>query len=182
MTATRGRRLGTRGETVTLIDFSDPGELSNWAGVNDAVMGGRSRSRLYFDPAGHALFSGTVSLENGGGFASVRRQPGAVGTARASAYLLEVCGDGRRYKFSARAEDTFDGISYQCGFHPPAGIWTSCRLPCGQFLPTWRGRVLQDHPALDPARVRQFGLLIADRQEGGFFLAIRTIGFETTTP
>lgn len=167
---------------MTLIDFSDPDELARWTGISDAVMGGRSLSRMRFDPAGHALFSGTVSFANGGGFASVRRQAGGLGAARANAYLLQVCGDGRRYKLGARIDDSFDGINYQCGFHPPAGIWTTCRLPCDDFLPTWRGRVLQGRPALEPRHVRQFGLLIADRQEGDFSLAIRTIGYEIATP
>lgn len=167
---------------MTLIDFSAPTEFACWSGINDAVMGGRSRSGMRFDPAGHAVFSGTVSFENGGGFASVRRQPGDLGATRASAYVLEVRGDGKRYKLSIRTDDSFDGINYQCGFHPPAGVWTTCRLPCGQFLPTWRGRVLEGQPALDPTRVRQVGLLIADGQEGDFSLAIRTIGFEVATP
>ncbi len=167
---------------MALIDFSDPKELACWSAINDAVMGGRSRSRMYFDPAGHAVFSGTVSLENNGGFASVRRQPGDLGTARASAYVLEVRGDGKRYKFNVRTDDSFDGINYQCGFHPPAGTWMFCRLACDQFLPTWRGRVLSDQPPLDPTRVRQVGLLIADRQKGDFSLAIRIIGIELATP
>jgi hypothetical protein len=68
---------------MALIDFSDPKELACWSAINDAVMGGRYRSRMHFDPAGHAVFSGTVSSENNGGLASVRRQPGDLGTARA---------------------------------------------------------------------------------------------------
>lgn len=164
---------------MALVDFSDPKELACWSSINDVVMGGRSRSRMRFDPAGHAVFSGIVSLEFDGGFASVRRQPGDLGTATASAYVLDVCGDGKRYKLSVRTDDSFDGISYQCGFHPPAGTWTACRLDCRQFLPTWRGRVLRNQPALDPARVRQVGLLIADRQEGDFSLSIRRIGSES---
>ena len=167
---------------MTLIDFSDPQELACWSAINDTVMGGRSRGQMHFDPAGHAVFSGTVSFENDGGFASVRRQPGNLGAAGASGYVLDICGDGKRYKLSTRTDDGFDGINYQCGFHPPAGIWTACRLACSQFLPTWRGRVLLDQPALDPTRVRQVGLLIADRQEGSFSLAIRTIGFDIATP
>jgi hypothetical protein len=93
-----------------------------------------------------------------------------------------VRGDGKRYKFNVRTDDSFDGINYQCGFHPPAGTWMLCRLPCDRFLPTWRGRVLYDRPPLDPTRVRQVGLLIADRQTGDFSLAIRTIGIELVTP
>lgn len=167
---------------MTLIDLSDRQEFARWSSINDEVMGGRSRSQMHFDPAGHAVFSGSVSFENDGGFASVRRQPGDYGTAGVLAYRLEVLGDGKRYKFNLRTDDGFDGINYQCGFHPPAGAWTTCRLACDQFLPTWRGRPLVDQPALDPSRVRQFGLLIADRQEGDFSLAIRTIGCEIVKP
>lgn len=163
---------------MTLVDFSDPQEIAVWSAIDDTVMGGRSRSRMCFDPAGHAVFSGEVSGANNGGFASVRRQPGNLGAARVTAYLLAVCGDGKRYKLSMRTDDDFDGINYQCGLQPPAGIWTACRLSCSQFLPTWRGRVLGDQPALDPTRVRQLSLLIADRQVGRFSLAIRAIGFE----
>ncbi|HEY5762288.1 MAG TPA: CIA30 family protein [Rhodocyclaceae bacterium] len=165
--------------TTTLIDFADPQEPKRWSSINDSVMGGLSSSRLHFDPAGHAVFSGVVSFENNGGFASVRRQPDDLAACGASAYLLAVRGDGKRYKLSLRTDDGFDGISYQCGFHPPAGIWTVCRLACGRFLPTRRGRVLVDEAALDPASVRQVGLLIGDRQEGEFSLTLRSIGVDS---
>ena len=164
---------------ITLIDFSDPAEIAHWTPVDDVVMGGRSHSRLAFDPTGHALFSGCVSFENNGGFASVRRAPDTLGRDRVLAYLLEVCGDGKAYKLNLRTDDRFDGINYQHRFVPPAGRWTICRVACADFLPTWRGRVMADAPALDAARVRQAGLLIADRQEGPFALAIRAIGIET---
>ena len=165
---------------MILVDFSDPQEPARWSPIGDAVMGGRSGSRMHFDPAGHAVFAGVVSFENNGGFASIRRQPGDLGAAGAAAYVLAVRGDGKRYKLSLRTDDGFDGVSHQCGFLPPAGTWTTLRLPCSEFLPTRRGRVLRDQPALDPARVRQIGLLIGDRQEGGFSLAISTLEFETT--
>lgn len=167
---------------ITLIDFSDPAEIAHWTPVDDVVMGGKSRSRLAFDPTGHALFSGCVSFENNGGFASVRCAPDTLGRDRVLAYLLEVCGDGKAYKLNLRTDDGFDGVNYQCRFHPPAERWTVCRLACVDFLPTWRGRVTADAPALDPARVRQAGLLIADRQAGPFALAIRAIGIETAAP
>lgn len=163
---------------MILVDFSDPQEPARWTAIGDAVMGGRSGSRMHFDPAGHSIFAGVVSFENNGGFASVRRQPGNLGAAGASAYVLAVRGDGKRYKLSLRTTDGFDGVNHQCGFRPPAGIWTTLRLPCSEFLPTRRGRVLLDEPPLEPARVRQVGLLIGDRQEGGFCLAIRGLGVE----
>ena len=139
-------------------------------------MGGVSASRMHHDPAGHGVFSGEVSLENNGGFASVRapvRPPEAA--AGASACLLEVRGDGRRYKLNLRTDDNFDGITHQAGFAPPAGEWAWVRLPLADFVATWRGRPVTAPDTLAAAQLRQLGLLIADRQAGPFRLEVRAI-------
>lgn len=73
-----------------LFDFTDPSAANAWHAIDDRVMGGISRSTLRHDPAGHAVFEGTVSLERNGGFASVRSSsgerglPGAGGVGRAA--------------------------------------------------------------------------------------------------
>ena len=164
--------------TPVLFDFSCPGPVASWNPINDGVMGGISRSQLRHDPAGHAVFAGQVSFENNGGFASVRCQPADLGRQAVIAYLLEVRGDGKRYKLNLRTDNGFDGVNYQAGFLPPAGIWTTCRLASADFLPSWRGRPVVDAPPPDTNRVRQIGLMIADRQEGPFALAVRSIAVE----
>lgn len=161
-----------------LFDFTSPQSIASWNPVNDRVMGGLSSSQLLYDPEGFALFTGHVSFENNGGFASVRCQPQALGRTGIGAYLLDVCGDGRRYKLNLRTDNAFDGVNYQARFEPPSGIWTTCRLACNCFTPTWRGQPVPDAPPLDPARVRQVGLMIADRQGGTFRLAIRAIAVD----
>jgi hypothetical protein len=55
-----------------LFDFSDPSAVDAWRAIDDRVMGGISRSQLRHDPTAHAVFEGLVSLEQNGGFASVR--------------------------------------------------------------------------------------------------------------
>lgn len=165
--------------SALLFDFSDPESVVPWAPINDGVMGGMSSSRLRHDPAGHAGFSGQVSLANNGGFASVRCRPCALGRDDVAAYLLDVRGDGRRYKLNLRTDDGFDGLNYQARFDPPAGIWIICRFAAADFLPTWRGRPVPEAPPLDTGRVRQIGLMIADRQEGAFALALRSITVAT---
>jgi NADH dehydrogenase [ubiquinone] 1 alpha subcomplex assembly factor 1 len=164
--------------TSVLFDFSDPGSAASWNPINDGVMGGVSRSQLRHDPAGHAVFAGQVSFENNGGFASVRCQPCDLGRKDVIAYRLEVRGDGKRYKLNLRTDNSFDGVNYQVGFLPPMGIWTTCRLASTDFLPNWRGRSVPDAPSLDTGRLRQIGLMIADRQEGPFALAVRSIAVE----
>lgn len=52
---------------TTLFDFTDPSAASAWQAIDDRVMGGISRSTLRHDPAGHAVFEGTVSLARNGG-------------------------------------------------------------------------------------------------------------------
>jgi hypothetical protein len=164
---------------MKLIDFANLKEIERWSPINDAVMGGISESRLRFDPAGHVVFSGNVSFANNGGFASVRCSPVDLGVTDAIAYLLEVLGDGKQYKLNLRTDEAFDGVNYQCRFHPPAGIWTTCRLACSVFSPSRRGKPVPDAPPFNPAHLRQVGFMIADRQEGGFSLAIRGISVET---
>jgi hypothetical protein len=157
------------------LDFSLPVSVRGWRAIDDAVMGGVSASRLRHDPAGHAVFEGVVSLENGGGFASVRCEPGSFGAAGIGGYVLAVRGDGKRYKLNLRTDDAIDGINYQQAFTAPAGEWTEICLPCAGFRPVFRGRDVPGAPAFDPARTRQIGLVIADRQAGPFALAIRFI-------
>ena len=159
-----------------LFRFDAASAVAAWSAIDDAVMGGVSRSRLRHDPAGHAVFEGEVSLQHGGGFASVRSAARALGVAPARACVIEVLGDGKRYKLNLRTDDAFDGVNYQASFEPPAGAWALLRLPLAAFVPTFRGRRVADAAALDPAFLRQVGLMIADRQAGRFALAVRSIG------
>lgn len=143
--------------------------------VNDGVMGGLSTSQIKPSPDGGAIFSGVVSLENNGGFASVRLSPAVKNLKGHDAFVLRIKGDGKRYKFRARTSQGFDVPSYQAAFATKAGQWQDIRIAFKDFLPTWRGRVLKDRPNLDPAKVTSLGFLISDKQEGPFRLEIAHI-------
>lgn len=160
----------------TLFDFVDLASVDAWTPIDDRVMGGVSRSRLRHDPAGHAVFEGNVSLERNGGFASVRSAPSDHGKASAQSCILEVRGDARRFKLNFLPEDAFDGLNYQATFTPDPDRWQSLRIPLAEFRPSFRGRDVPGALPLDPARIRQVGLMIAERQAGPFALAIRRIG------
>ena len=161
-----------------LLRFDDAASVVGWSAVDDRVMGGASQSRLRHDDAGHAVFEGTVSFANNGGFASVRSRPRDFAAVGAANFVLEVRGDGKCYKLSARTDDDLDGVSYQARFQTPADEWTVVRLPLSEFQPTYRGRSLPGAAPLDPVRIRQFGLVIADRQPGAFTLRLRSIHAE----
>lgn len=157
-----------------LFDFSGGANPQAWQVVNDEVMGGISRSRFELSQ-GVAVFSGEVSLEHNGGFASVRSQSAEYDLSGCEAFLIRVRGDGRTYKFTARTHPNFDGVLYQANFCPPAGKWTEHRLPLSAFAPTFRGRRLTGVPALNPAKVASVGFLISDKQAGPFRLEVAWI-------
>ena len=138
-------------------------------------MGGVSTSRLTFDWAGHAVFEGAVSLQNGGGFASVRTSSLQLGGYATLAYSLTAWGDDRAYKLNLRTDTGFDGVNYQAVFTPTAGQWSQTVLQVTEFLPTFRGRVVQGAPALRPELVTQVGLMISDQQVGPFRLLVKSI-------
>jgi len=161
---------------IELFDFSDPRSVDAWRAIDDRVMGGVSRSRLRHDPAGHAVFEGEVSLAQNGGFASVRSGPGERGQAGATNCLVEVRGDGRQFKLSLLTDDDFASVNYQASFTPDGEDWQTISLPLAVFRASFRGRDVPGAPALDPARIRQVGLMIAGRQAGPFALDIRRIG------
>jgi monofunctional biosynthetic peptidoglycan transglycosylase len=156
----------------TLFDFQAATNSRAWEVVNDDVMGGVSTSQFQVLTNGCAVFSGTVRLENNGGFASVRSAPVSENLAGLTAFVLRVRGDGRRYKFSVRTGADFDTPLYQCGFTTKQGEWEEHRLALSDFVPTFRGRVLTDVPPLNPAKVNSVGFLISDKQAGPFRLEI----------
>ncbi len=159
------------------ILFAFEGETKSpaWHIVNDDVMGGVSTSRFQVLANGGAVFSGVVSLENNGGFASVRSSPVRHALDGAEAFVLRVRGDGRRYTFLAKTGTGVNAPNYQAGFTTTRGLWEEHRLPCSALVPTFRGRIVPDVPPLNPGKVISVGLLIADRQEGPFTLELAWI-------
>lgn len=174
-----GVEAGEAWRHEVIFDFQAGSEP--WRSIDDVVMGGVSHSTMAIED-GSAVFRGVVSLENNGGFASVRSEPADHDLSVFDGLVLRVRGDGKRYAFRLRTTASFDGPSYQAVIEPAAGIWQEITVPFRDFDPVFRGRRLPDHPPLDPGEVKTFGLLIADRQAGPFQLEIVWIsGFREST-
>jgi len=158
---------------LLIDDFSGQSENS-YRIVNDGVMGGRSESDIARNDDGHAEFSGYLSLENNGGFASVRiilsDNLSSDQLAQVKAIRMKVKGDGRKYSFRIRTNNRFDGVSYTQNFQTKADEWIEVELPITDFRPSFRGRYLPDVPALDPSTIRQLGVLLGDKKQGDFQL------------
>jgi monofunctional biosynthetic peptidoglycan transglycosylase len=90
-------------------------------------------------------FHGKLSLENNGGFASVRRLfHGDLENVRG--IRLRVHGDGRRYQFRVRVDDNYDGNSWRHVFDTDDS-WQTVELLIDDFEP---GRILHPSTGLSP--------------------------------
>lgn len=155
-----------------ILEFTVAEDIAAWRPIDDRIMGGVSQSHAEFAPGNGLRFTGTVSLENNGGFASIRSPENNYDLGRCSGLRLRVCGDGHRYKLGLRTDRFFDGVSYQAEFATGADTWQEILLPFDGFMPTHHGIRLTTVAPLDPSHIQSFGLFIAGGQEGPFRLDI----------
>lgn len=157
---------------MILFDFNSEPECNEWNTINDVVMGGVSESRFEFSGANTAVFTGIVSLENSGGFASVRSAPSLYDLRKYGGVKLRVQGDGKQYKMNLKTDTALDGIQYQALFDTKRGEWTEISIAFTDFVPMFRGRRVNHSPLLDTSSICSFSFLISGNQEGLFRLEI----------
>jgi monofunctional biosynthetic peptidoglycan transglycosylase len=162
----------TKSKESIIFNFSEQNDYEIWRIVNDGVMGGISQSKMITGDSATAIFQGNVSLENNGGFASVRTEPRSYDLSGYEGIVIRVKGDGKKYQFRIRVDNQFDGVSYRTNFETNQGQWMIIHLPFMDFVPTFRGRILEDEGPLSPQKIQQLGFLIADKQAGDFQLEI----------
>ena len=80
---------------LPLVDFARPEAGQQWQAVNDGVMGGVSDGRFKITEGKTLEFFGTLSLDNNGGFASVRSKPADRDIKTGDTLVVRVKGDGR---------------------------------------------------------------------------------------
>ncbi len=152
--------------------FDGEDEAQKWATVNDGVMGGVSDGRYEITSHQTLRFFGTVSLENNGGFASIRSAPRERDLSAFGGILIRVRGDGKRYALNLRTDVPIMAGSYRVKFDTEAGKWQELFFPFEDFQAASFGVPLKKAPPLEPAKVRSFGFTISENQAGPFSLEV----------
>lgn len=155
--------------------FSTQANVKEWRIVNDDVMGGVSKSTLRLTDEGHGRFSGQISLDNNGGFASMQLNKIFKLEEDKKFIVLRVKGDGKRYEFRLKASLS-QSESYVYPFDT-SGQWEELKLPISEFYPQFRGRKLNSSN-LNFKTIEQVSFLISNKQDENFQLDIDWIGFE----
>jgi uncharacterized protein YbjT (DUF2867 family) len=147
-----------------LFDFTQPNSnlQSIWGAVDDVVMGGVSESGIRMS-TGFALFSGNVSIDNSGGFASVRTRnfDPSFNLSNYRGIELRVKGDGQRYKFFIRTEPKWDGVGYAYSFDTIADQWLTVQIPFSDLVPIFRAKTVSDAAPIDPTQICSFQLMLS---------------------
>ena len=97
---------------LDLYDFREPRTSGGWMIVNDGVMGGVSESHISLSSDGKLLFQGKVSLNFGGGFASVRSVFRNLNAENYDGIPILVKGDGQTYQLRLRQREEFDEVAF----------------------------------------------------------------------
>lgn len=155
-----------------IFEFDGSASGGGWTSVNDDVMGGISKGGFRINNAGILEFAGVVSLENNGGFASIRSRPGTHDLSGYEGLLVRVRGDGKRYACNIRTDFEIMAGSYQQRFETKKNEWQEIALPFRDFVATSFGQVMRDAPKLDTAKIPSFGFTISDKQTGPFRLEV----------
>jgi monofunctional biosynthetic peptidoglycan transglycosylase len=152
---------------VELFDFkTSPG----WYTVNDDVMGGVSSSEVRIVEE-NLSFSGTMSLENNGGFSSVRSEWRPIDLSDYDGILLRVLGDGKTYRLRIQSVETGRNISYNASFETRPDSWEIFYFPFADMVPTYFGTAV-DVDKLDTSSIGSFGFMLSDKQPGEFELLV----------
>jgi monofunctional biosynthetic peptidoglycan transglycosylase len=155
-----------------LFGFNSEVEKLPWRIVLDGVMGGLSTGNIEVD--GDAMvFTGSTSLQNNGGFSSIRA-PIELGSLQSFDTLrIRVKGDGRSYIFGARKQYGMGGDSYWHTFETTKGQWETIDIPLESMERHFFGQQLLG--MIQPGEVRGIEFYVYDKKAGPFRLEIDSI-------
>ena len=158
-----------------VFDFNKNSSLSNWSIVDDVVMGGRSAGNFELNDSGHGEFFGKVSLENNGGFSSVRYRFETMNVSDYSKIMLRLKGDGKRYQFRVKSNQN-ERQSYITYFET-SGDWQTIEITLGDMYPSWRGMTL-DMPNFPGNTMEELAYLVSNNKAENFKLEIDRISLQ----
>ena len=175
-----GSFVMTEDTPKTLFDFTGADAAKEWQTVNDGVMGGVSEGKFQITDKKTLGFFGTLSLENSGGFASVRTKAKKLGLEKGDTVIAKVRGDGREYTLNLYLDKPLIAFSHRATVRTKKDEWIEIKVPLDKFEATSFGRVVKDAGAVKPDEVNALGFMVSDKKAGPFKLEVESIKVERT--
>lgn len=163
-------------EAKKIYQFNSNSEKKDWRIVNDGVMGGLSKGKFEINSSSNGLFSGSVSLENNGGFTMIQHElQKPIKVKNATKLKLELKGDGKNYQFRVKSKlnEYYSYVKY----FETKGEWETVDIPLSDLEASFRGGKL-DMPSFDQKEIAQIAFLISNKKAETFELEIKSISLE----
>ena len=161
-----------------IFGFENAQDGQRWQTVLDGVMGGRSTGEIT-QKDGVVVFDGATSLQNNGGFSSMRAGIPEGLFEGADAIRLIVKGDGRDYKIGASTSANRRSGGYWQTFPTTKDTWTEVIMPVADLDRQFMGQRLNG--TASPGDIRGLQIYIYDKKAGPFRLEIESIEAVSTT-
>ena len=150
---------------MMIFNFEKKSDINDWRVVDDVVMGGVSKSKITINEVGNGVFSGHVSLENNGGFSSVRHQFGNMDVSNYNKFIIRIKGDGKKYQFRVKSKlGEYHSYKYEFSTNK---TWQTIEIPFKELVATFRGRLL-NMPSFSNKTLEEIGFLISNKKEESF--------------
>ena len=155
-----------------IFNFNKSSDIKNWIVIDDVVMGGKSSGSFKLNSDGYGVFLGDISLENNGGFSSVRYRFEKILINKSTKISIRIKGDGKKYQFRIKS-NSGDYYSYISPFST-TGEWQEIEIPLKDMYPSFRGRKL-DQPNFSNDTFEEITFLIGNKNKEKFQLLIDKI-------
>jgi len=158
------------------LDFGKDTYGSQWRIVNDGVMGGRSTSSAVLTDQ-TLYFTGNVSLENNGGFASIRSPYDSYDLSQFTEIVIKHRGTNRKFALTFDTDRRWYAPNYKMLFYPTEE-WQETVYKIEELKETsigeFTGRTI---PKDKIAEIIQMGIILYDKKAGPFELEVDYIQF-----
>ncbi|MEM1095477.1 MAG: CIA30 family protein [Bacteroidota bacterium] len=163
---------------ILLIDFGSEKDGTDWYIVNDGVMGGLSQGNANLQDDA-LYFAGRVSLENNGGFSSVRSPNGTVDLSGATEMTVRYKTNSYQSALNFSVSDRFWIPNYRVPLPATNGEWTVINVALSDVnqyrVGTPTGQRLTPDAQEDIIRI---GFITDEKRAGPFELTVDYIRFE----
>jgi len=161
-----------------LFNFTGTDAAKEWQTVNDGVMGGVSEGKFKLTEQKTMEFFGTLSLENNGGFASVRTKGKKLELEKGDTLVAKVRGDGREYSLNLYLNKPLIAFSYRATVQTKKDEWIEIKVPLDKFEATSFGRPVKDAGAVKPEEINALGFMLGDKKAGPFKMEVEWVKVE----
>jgi len=125
------------------IDFGSKKKGSNWRVINDGVMGGLSKGVANLTN-NSLLFKGSVSLDNDGGFSSLRRSFSSKNLSRFDEIEIRYRSSGISLAFTIAVSRRWYIPNYKRALDKTSWKWNTVRIKLSDFRKHYIGKPLNE--------------------------------------